>query len=99
MAILTRRTKFVSLAATPDPSGSGMATRPLLALLRHPPGEPGMSAFAGDSVAKLFSRLPTRNIDSRTSRSTQYRIRDAGFSDSIIARWQRPKEFCNTIAG
>src|SRR5206468_12243014 len=25
------------------------------------------------------------------------RIRDADFSDSIIACWQRSKEFCNTI--
>jgi hypothetical protein len=29
--------------------------------------------------------------------SAQYRIRDAGFSDSIIACWQRSKEFCNKI--
>jgi hypothetical protein len=50
-----------------------------------------------DIVAKLFSRLSTRNFDSRMSQSAQFRIRDAGFSDSIIARWQRSKEFCNKI--
>ena len=53
--------------------------------------------FCADIVAKLFSRLPTRNIDSRTSQSAQYRIRNAGFPASIIARWQRSKEFCNKI--
>jgi hypothetical protein len=31
------------------------------------------------------------------SQSAQYRIRDAGFSNSIIARWQRSNEFCNKI--
>jgi hypothetical protein len=31
------------------------------------------------------------------SQSAQYRIRDADFSDWIIARWQRSKEFCNKI--
>src|SRR5262245_10090938 len=30
-----------------------------------------------DCVAKLFLRLPTRNIDSKTRQSAQYRIRDA----------------------
>src|SRR5262245_22131038 len=50
-----------------------------------------------ECVAKLFSRIPTRNIDSRMSQSAQYRMRDIGFSDSIVARWQRSKEFCNTI--
>jgi len=44
-----------------------------------------------------YFRDSRRNIDSRTSQSAQYRIRDAGFSDSIIARWQHSKEFCNKI--
>src|SRR5437773_10472270 len=60
-------------------------------------GDLRVRPLLADIVAKLFSRLPTRNIDSRTSQSAQYRIRDAGFSDSIIARWQRSKEFCNKI--
>ena len=55
------------------------------------------SAALGRYCCKTISRLPTRNIDSRTSQSAQYRIRNAGFPDSIIARWQRSKEFCNKI--
>src|SRR5215510_8854051 len=48
-------------------------------------------------LQKLFSRLPTRNIDSRDKPKRAIWIRDAEFADSIIARWQRSKEFCNTI--
>jgi len=32
------------------------------------------------------------------SQNAQFRIRDTEFWDSIIARWQRSKEFCNKSA-
>src|SRR5438034_1980076 len=47
----------------------------------HLPPLGRMSPLLADIVAKLFSRLPTRNIDSRTSQSAKYRILDSGFSD------------------
>ena len=37
------------------------------------------------------------NIDSRTSTSAQRRFKNTVHLDSIIARSQRSKEFCNTI--
>jgi hypothetical protein len=39
------------------------------------------------------------NIDSRTSTSAQRRFKNTVHLDSIIARSQRSKEFCNTIRG
>jgi hypothetical protein len=51
-----------------------------------------MSPFLADFVAKLFSRLPTRNIDSKMIQSAQYRIRDTGllgFDSCALATQQR----------
>jgi hypothetical protein len=56
----------------------------------------GMTA-CGRFCCKTIFEPATRNIDSRMSQTAQYRIRDACFSDSIIACWQRSKEFCNNI--
>jgi len=47
-----------------------------------------------DGRFKIDARSP-KPFD--TAKVRQYRIRVAGFSDSIIAHWQRSKEFSNRI--
>src|SRR5215471_17984899 len=103
MSEMWKRSHGRTTKAPPDERGGNRYVQPTataphldstnLALVRSPRDV----CFRPDCVAKLFSRLPTRNIDSRMSQNAQFRIRDADFSDSIIACWQRSKEFCNTI--
>ena len=54
--------------------------------------------FRGECVAKLFSR-PKRAILIQDERSAQEQFKIHVQADSIIARSQCSKEFCNTIGG
>jgi N-acetylglutamate synthase/N-acetylornithine aminotransferase len=59
----------------------------------------GQVRFTPECVAKTIFTTRTSNIDSRTSTSAQRRFKNTVHLDSIIARSQRSKEFCNTIWG
>ena len=69
-----------------------------MALVRRPRC-PLSGPLSGGMCCKTIFTTRMSNIDSRTSTSTQRRFKNTVHLDSIIARSQRSKEFCNTIGG
>jgi hypothetical protein len=69
---------------------------PMLALPRH--SKIGDERLLSEGMCcKTIFTTRMSNIDSRTSTGAQRRFKNTVHLDSVIARSQRSKEFCNTI--